>query len=204
MKKLNKLGLLIVPLILLTVGETLQAAQINGGIAVGGSTNSQGFTSSSLTLTGESFVESSLGDLSTADLGSFPVIDSSTISGLSTTAASESINDFFEFSSPGILSSTGTTPADRFVFDLSSLTEAAYFSPALGADFSGSGTLVDTTGQLQSALANFSLSFSGSNSYSFSLSTEDAPEPSSWTMMAGSLLLLALGARFVKRNRFEC
>jgi hypothetical protein len=154
------------------------AQQINGGIAVGGS---GAFTSGSLTLNSIGLVESSTGDLSSADTESGATLSTAVLSGLSSSPTTESINDFFQFSSPLIPPSTGTTPANRFDFDLTSITET---NPTTGI-FTGSGTLVDTTGALQNATATFTLSFAGSTAMSFSLDTvQAAPEPSSWALAA--------------------
>lgn len=164
--------------IIITAGAA-QAQSINGGIAVGGTGS---YTSSSLTLNATQLVESSTGDLSTADSLSYATASTATVSGLSSTALTltSPIADFFEFSTAGIPGSTGTTPGDRFDFELTSLSEVTSGLTS----FYGSGILSDSTGALQSSPATFTMTFSGPNSESFSLDTVATPEPSSWVLAA--------------------
>lgn len=95
------------------------------------------------------------------------------------------ITGFFTFSAPDTLVNSGTTPVDRFVFNLATITEAAYNS-SQNADFSGTGTLVDTQGIYANTPAEFNLSFSGPSTYSFTL--QAVPEPATISLVATGLL----------------
>jgi hypothetical protein len=178
---------LVISLVSLAVASSANAAlQINGGLAAGGTGAS---TSSSLTLNALQLVEGTDGDLSVVQSGSGLTADTSTISGLSTTAEAVSVSDFFVFSST--LISPGTTPADRFEFNLATLTETSDVGGL--ADYSGTGTLVDTTGAFADTPATFTLSFSGPAAESFSLDTVPSPVPEPSTFVAGASMLLPFG-----------
>jgi hypothetical protein len=165
------------------------ADTITGGIAVGGS---GAFTASSLQLNSPALVESSTGDLSTADSGSSATLYTTPLTGLSGTATTYStpIASYFQLSAAGFPPSTGTSPADRFVFALTSITET---NSTVG-DYSGAGILTDTTGTYSPTMATFTLSNTGTpggvSALSFTLTADGVaasvatPEPSVWALFA--------------------
>jgi len=174
----------------------VHADTITGDIAVSGSGT---FTSSSLQLNSLAAVGSSTGDLSDADSGSFALLSTATLTGLSSTATTYStpIADYFEFSSAGLPPSTGTSPVDRYDFALTSITE----TNSTAGDFTGIGILTDTTGTFSPTVATFTLSNSGQpggpSGAGFTLSADGiaataAPEPSVWAMFAFGCGFLAL------------
>ena len=186
---MNKLFLLAA-VASLAFGGSAHATLINGSIAVGAD-GSGSYSGSTLTLSPTNIVESGAGDLN-IDFGSSVAASGAELSGLSSSATPESVSDYFEFAAPGILSSAGTTPQNRFLFDLTGVTE----TNATYGDFTGTGVLIDTTGALQATNATFSLAFSGPTNYSFSLGTTGvaAPEPSTWALALagmGGLLFFA-------------
>lgn len=168
-----------------------------------GSVNSGGsFTSGSLTLSAENPVDAVSGDF-TDILPQYSAITtySSEISGLSTSPESVAVQDFFQIASPGTFgpfTGAGTTPVNRFDFDLATLTESSYSGST--ADFTGTGTLVDTTGAYADTPAYFNLSFSSPGVYSFSFGTVSvaAPEPDIYGSFTGVLTLLAIIAGFFR------
>jgi len=123
--------------------------------------------------------------------------DSATITGLSTTPLADSIGDFFVFSTPdAILGTLGTSPNNRFDFNLLTITEASYTGPSAGAVFTGTGTLVDTQAVYSNTPAEFTLSFpDGGGNYSFTFAT--VPEPTTVGLIVTSLGALALRRRRV-------
>jgi len=150
----------------------VHADTITGDIAVSGSGT---FTSSSLQLNSLAAVGSSTGDLSDADSGSFALLSTATLTGLS----------------------TGTSPVDRYDFALTSITE----TNSTAGDFTGIGILTDTTGTFSPTVATFTLSNSGQpggpSGAGFTLSADGiaataAPEPSVWAMFAFGCGFLAL------------
>jgi hypothetical protein len=195
---MKKLHLIASASAILAVASSAHATLIDGGLAAGATGS---FTSSSLTLSGTQFVESSSGDFS-PEVQSLSGLTaySSTISGLSSTALAVNIADYFSFSST--LIAPGTTPSDRFEFNLTSLTET-FFGSGI-ADFSGTGTIVDTTGAFADTAATFTLGFSGPASESFSMSTVAAPVPEPTTIVAGASMLLPFGVgalRILRKSR---
>jgi hypothetical protein len=116
----------------------------------------------------------------------------STISGLSATPLSDAIPDFFVFSSvnPDFPGAGSTTPANRFVFNLATITE----TDGVNGYFSGTGTLSDTQAAFSDTPGIFTLTFTGQGNYSFTLAA--VPEPTTITLAAAGLLgALALRQR---------
>jgi hypothetical protein len=112
-----------------------------------------------------------------------------TITGLSTTPISVSINNYIIFSAADNFfghSAPGTTPPNRFDFNLSTLSEDSFNSGTGAATFSGTGTIVDVTGAFQSTPANLSVNFSSANTYT--LTVEAVPEPGTMSLAAAGLL----------------
>jgi hypothetical protein len=177
----------------LAMAAAADAAPLTGSMGVVESpfeVPTSSYTSSSVTLNADNLITTALtGDLATqvpahSDLTAY----SSTISGLSTSPLTDSIANFFVFSSPdSTLATSGTTPTNRFDFNLATISE-----PVLGT-ITGTGTLVDTTGAFGSAPASFSVGFSGPNNYSFTLST--TPEPASLSVLAFA------GISLIRRRR---
>jgi hypothetical protein len=169
-------------------------SNLDGGLASGGSGV---YTSSSLQLNSLGLVESASGDFATAGVlsGAFLTSYANALTGLSSSPTIENIDNFFDFSSTGPLAG-GTTPSDRFDFDLYSITETS--TPGV---FTGIGTVSDTGGTYAPTPATFTLSVAGlpnsSDGDSFSLST--VPEPK--TVIAAGLLLVPLGAGLFRTFR---
>ena len=154
-----------------------------------------GTTSSSLLLFQTNVISAATGDFaSTVPVGGilygyYP----QSIDGLSTTPLTDPINNFFVFSDH-TFGVSGTTPIDRFDFDLATITEDSYDSATGAAVFSGTGTLVDSTGALSSQQADFTVDFSNSRNYTISIVT--VPEPATVTLVTVGLLgVLALCRR---------
>ena len=154
------------------------------------------YTSTSLTLAPTMLITS----LQSGDYASYIPADSdltestATISGIGTSPTAENITDYFVFSTPdSIFSSSGTTPNDEFNFTLSSIEYLGGSSDA----FSGTGTLFDSTSTFSPTPADFTLSFSGPSSYSFTFaSAAPVPEPATMSLVVGGLIgLLALRRR---------
>lgn len=104
-----------------------------------------------------------------------------TITGLSSSPASVNIPNYFVFSSPDSFFGTqGTTPVNRFAFNLDSLTAGG------GGFFTGTGTFVDTGAVYADTPGIFTLSFSGPNAYSFTMAA--VPEPTTLSLLAAGLL----------------
>jgi hypothetical protein len=195
---MKKLHLIASSSAILAMVGSAHAALLNAGLAAGGNGS---FTANSLTLNATQLVESADGDFSPEVASTSGLTANTTaITGLSTTALAVNVADYFSFSSDLIAS--GTTPSDRFEFNLTSITET-YFGGGL-ADFSGTGTIVDTTGAFANTAATFTLGFSGSAGESFSLDTVAAPVPEPTTIVAGASMLLPFGLgafRVLRKNR---
>jgi hypothetical protein len=165
----------------------IDANQLSSGTAA--------FTSSSLTLSSSNLITLDTGTFNSlvpqnSDLTAY----TGTISGLSSTALADSINGYFMFSTPNSgFGTSGTTPNNRFVFDLATVTEVAYYSPE-SAVFTGTGTIIDTTGAYANTPGAFNLTFSGPNTFSFSLAA--VPEPSTF-----GILLVGAGALLFRRGK---
>jgi PEP-CTERM motif len=162
-------------------------------------TPSSSFTASSLTLNAQNLITTAeSGDFaaqvpSLSDLTAY----STTITGLSTTPLADSISDFFVFSTPdAIFGSSGTTPNNRFDFNLATITETSFTSTSV-ASFSGTGTLVDTLGTFDNTPAQFNLNFSGPSNYSFTFAATAVPEPTTLGLVATGLV----GALSFRRRR---
>ena len=180
---------LLISVVGVALGCTAGAQSLTGTLGVNELAPQNGsFTASSLTLNPTNLIMTASGNLGTlvspmSDLEAYAL----TINGLSSTPLAVPINGYFSFSTTDSnFGGAGTTPPDRYEFNLATLTEVAYNSPN-NANFTGTGMLVDTLGTYSSAPATFNLSFSGPNNYSFSLIA--VPEPSTF-----ALLLTGLGA----------
>ena len=125
----------------------------------------------------------------TVPAGSEVMADSTILGGLSSTPISESVPDFLVFASQGpFTGGIGTSPANRFSFDLLSLSEI--YNPSTGlANFVGTGTLADADvqGTYSTTPADLYIGFSGPNTYSFTV--QAIPEPSTFGILAGLGLL---------------
>ncbi|HEX3628138.1 MAG TPA: PEP-CTERM sorting domain-containing protein [Verrucomicrobiae bacterium] len=187
---------LLVPVILSLASTAGAQGNMNGAVGVlEDSSLSGSFTASSLTLDSSNFTQpaSATGTfIGTVPDGTEVTAYSSTISGLSATPLTVSISNFLLIGTPGPVlpppfsQSPGTTPNNRFEFNLQTLEE-----PASGS-FVGFGTLIDTapTGAYSPTAAEIDLSFSGANNYSFVLET--VPEPTTLTLVLAGLGLLPL------------
>ena len=112
-----------------------------------------------------------------------------TVSGLSPSPVSESISNFFVFSTPNItLATSGTTPNNRFGFNLTSVTQTAYTGAT--ASFFATGTLTDSLGSFFTTPAQFDLAYSSQGGYTIAVTAEALPEPSTWAMLLGGVCLM--------------
>jgi hypothetical protein len=115
-----------------------------------------------------------------------------TIGGLSTTPTTVSLNNFFVFSQQdtfGGYQASGTSPVNRFEFNLETLTEDSYDSGTGQALFTGTGTIIDITGGYQETAADLTVTFSGPGSPSpYTFSVEAVPEPATMSLAAAGLL----------------
>lgn len=146
-------------------------------------------TSSSLSLFATNVISGTMGNFSSVvPIGSLLTPHIGTVSGLSTTPLSDSINNYFVFSSQAPFGASGTTPLNRFDFDLSTITEDSY-SGGIG-DFSGTGTIVDTTSAYQTTAADFTVDFSSSIAYTITLET--VPEPGTISLGTTGLLVVIM------------
>jgi hypothetical protein len=169
-----------------------RGAMVNGDLAV--TPYSAGSaTSSSLTLAGSNIIFTATGDFLTLGAQDSDLTSSTaTVTGLSATPTSESIPDYFIFASPdSFFGGSGTTPVNRFDFELTSLTETAYTgAPAYVSSFSGAGIITDTGGVYDPTPATFTIGFSSASNYSFTFGTV-VPEPASFSLVSvGAALLM--------------
>lgn len=186
-----KVHYLLVPL-LLSMASAAGAQGFINGSTVGVQEEAPltgSYTDSSLMLDASNYTEpgSASGTFSgTVPDGTEVAAYSSNISGLSSTPETVSISDFLQIGTagPAIFGSSGTTPNNRFDFNLQTLEET------VPGTFVGFGTLVDTAGTFGSTAAEFQLSFSAASNYSFSV--EAVPEPATLTIALAGLGGLAL------------
>jgi hypothetical protein len=174
-----------------------KAQFLTGSLTASSDFNGASATSSSITLVTSNTIDfDSGGFAASVPTNSLLMVRGDlTISGLSTTPLSDSINDFFVFSYPAPGVGIGTTPFNRFDFDLSSITETSYTGGANNtATFSGTGTIVDTTGAFQDTSAEFTVDFEHPSQYLITL--EAVPEPATISLVTTGLL-----AAFALRRR---
>jgi len=163
--------------VVLSLAGVASAQNFTGSIGIQEDSSQTGsYTASSLMLDASNFSNpgSASGTFLNVPAGSIVTAYSSNITGLSSTPESLSISDFLQIGTPGYFGSTGTTPNNRFDFNLQTLAENST------GDFTGFGTLTDTTGQYAPTAAELLLSFSTANNYSFTL--QAVPEPGTLTL----------------------
>lgn len=176
-----------------------RGAMVNGGLSVSPEGGSATVTSSSLALPATNIIFTATNDFLTlgASLSDLTA-STATVSGLSNSPTAESIPDYFVFASPdSFFGGTGTTPSNRFDFELTSLTETAY-NPTFGvASFSGAGTVTDTANVYDPTPATFTIGFSSlsPSNYSFTFNTV-VPEPTTIGLAA-----ISLGTLLMRRRR---
>jgi hypothetical protein len=161
------------------------------------------FTTSSLTMDISNWTEpsSGMGTFATPTVpnGTEAYVNTSTldntINGLSSTPETLNISDFVIIGGlgPAAFGSPGTSPNNRFDFELQTLSED-YVSSTV-AYFTGTGILTDTQNDYSPTSAEFLLSFSGVNNYSFTL--QAVPEPATLSLTAVGLL----GALVFRRRK---
>jgi hypothetical protein len=175
---------LFVPVIL-SVASVATAQSFNGVLSVQEDSSQTGaYTASSLMLDNLNYTEPFTPPtgmfVSTVPEGTEVYAYSSAISGLTSTPQSEPISDFLEIGGPGPTGSPGTSPVDRFDFNLQTLQE----SSSQPGGFIGEGTLVDTQGAYINTPAQLVINFTPSSAnYSFTLTA--VPEPATLSLLAG-------------------
>jgi hypothetical protein len=188
-----KISLLAIAIFLSTAGGSARAAlSMSGSLGVAEFSYGGSFTSSSLVLNPSTMIIFETGTFSSL-VPNFSELTSytGTLTGLSSAPTPENIDDFFVFSAPNsLVGASGTTPNNRFEFDLDTLSEAYYNGQF--ADYVGVGTLVDSLGTYAGSPTQFDLSFSAEGNYSFVLSTVAIPEPYQYGICVGLFALLAL------------
>lgn len=168
---------------------------INASVISGQTGNA---TSSSLKLFETNIISTTTGDfVSTVPTGSLAetFFSPPTISGLSSTPISISINNYIFFSVPASPGGSGTSPLDRFDFDLATMAEDSFNSTTGAATFTGTGTLVDNADAFTSSPADITITFSNAHTYTFTITT--VPEPATITLAAVGLL----GAWAIRRRK---
>jgi hypothetical protein len=96
---------------------------------------------------------------------------------------------------PAFPGGSGTSPLDRFDFDLATMAEDSYNSTTGAATFTGTGTLVDNAGTFTSSPADITINFSNAHTYTFTIAT--VPEPGTITLAVTGLL----GALVLRRRK---
>ncbi|HUE36177.1 MAG TPA: PEP-CTERM sorting domain-containing protein [Candidatus Acidoferrum sp.] len=166
---------------------------LTGSLTASSDFNGASFTSSSLSLVNSNTIDS--------DSGSFGILvppnsllmaSVNTISGLSTSPLADSINNLFVFSYP-LGGSASTTPPNRFDFNLAAIAENS--DNGTTAEFTGTGTIIDTTGAFQDTPGQFIVNFSNSSFYTITLET--VPEPATASLAVAGLL----GALVLRRRK---
>jgi hypothetical protein len=177
---------LLVSVASVTFVSMASAQMMNGSVAVAVDifhAPTSSWTASTLTLDATNYVTGTpTGSFASVvpTLGTLTA-DSVTISGLSTSPVADNIHDFFFFSGAGGgFGASGTTPNNRFDFNLATITDVG------GGVFTGTGTLVDTLGTYANTPGEFTLSFpDGDGTYSFTLAA--VPEPTTISLLAVGL-----------------
>lgn len=184
-------NLCLVPVFLCLASVASAQEEFTGTLSASeGSPETGAFTDTSLTLDAENITLETF-DASAIPTGTDITAYSTTISGLSSTLDSLSISNFLEIGTAGEFGSQGTSPPNRFDFNLQSLEET---DPTLG-QFIGYGTLVDTQGAYANTSVELEINFSDAQTYSFTLTP--TPEPATFT-----LLLAGIGALPLLRRKF--
>ncbi len=177
--------------VVLSLASVASGQNFTGTIGIQEDSSQTGtYTASSIMLDASNFTDpgSATGTFaSTVPAGTIVTAYSLNITGLSSTPENTPISDFLQIGTPGYFGSTGTTPNNRFDFNLQTLEESS------DGDYIGTGTLVDTQGQYANTGAELLLSFSTASNYSFTV--QAVPEPGTITMVLAGLATLPLFRR---------
>lgn len=186
-----KIYCLFVPVILSVACVAAAQGNFSGVLSVQeDATQTGAYTSSTLTLDNLNYTEPFALPtgmfVTTVPEGTEVYAYSTTISGLSSTPQTENITDFLQIGGPGPTGSPGTTPVDRFDFNLQTLEE----SSSQPGGFIGEGILTDTQGSYANTPAELTINFSTASNYSFTLTA--TPEPATLTLVLAGLGMLPL------------
>ena len=175
-------GFYLMPIILCLASVASAQEEFTGSL---GATGTGNFTDSSLTLDATNISGGATETFDLVPLGTDVTAYSTTIADLSSTLESLAISDFLEIGTAGEFGSPGTSPPNRFDFNLQSLEES---DPTLG-QFIGYGTLVDTqAGGYAGTPAELDITFSDANTYAFTLTA--VPEPATLTLLLAGVGML--------------
>lgn len=196
MKSERLLSSLVTALGIMAVGGAVRAETLTGTLNIANGPN--GFTgdsgASSLTLSGTNRVLNAGGDFSgNVPINSIVFAPDGELTGLSTTPQAHSINNFLWISGADFYSgfiAPATAPENRFFFDLATIAEDSYTFGTGAAVYSGTGTIVDSTGAFSSSAADFTINFSDFWNYTISIGT--VPEPGTVSLLAAGLLGLVV------------
>ncbi len=185
MKQLRFFGLSLGMISAIFVGAANANPSFSGtmGVSEGILVQAGSYTATSLTLNDVNIVTAGATGtfLTEVPFHSDLTANTTTITGLSASPLSVNIPDYFVFSSPdGLFGTQGTTPVNRFAFNLLTVTGGA------GYYFTGTGTFVDKSGVYADTPGNFTLTFSGANAYSFTMAA--VPEPTTLSLLVAGLL----------------
>jgi hypothetical protein len=163
---------------------TVQAQNLNGSLTATTFPGDIGFaTDSSLSMFNTNIIQTATGNFNgTVPISSLLTATTATIEGLSTTPLTDPINNFFVFSSSAPHGPNGTTPQNRFEFNLQTITEDSFVGGV--GEFSGTGTIVDITGAFANTSADFTLDFNGPSPNSYTITLATVPEPATVSLVA--------------------
>ncbi|HTV40844.1 MAG TPA: PEP-CTERM sorting domain-containing protein [Candidatus Sulfotelmatobacter sp.] len=186
--------LYLVP-VMLSLATVARAQDFNGQLGASEVLPGTGsFSDASLTLDAINYVGGTNGTFIVVPLGTEVTAYSTTISNLTSELEPISISNFLEIGTAGQFGSDGTSPPNRFDFNLQSLEEYQYDPATSQSEFIGYGTLIDTqAGGYAPSEAELEINFLNANNYSFTLDT--VPEPATFTLLLAGIGMFPLFRR---------